>query len=133
MQVFGFGARKTDGNGGHGPVDHCFPISPPGHDVEGIDAVLSLYRSTLPTLLFSGPTLFTPIIKQATRLARSRGPADKAEKYSVHLLLTDGAYNDRDEAIQAIIEVLTFVLVDHMYCFLNATILFFRLLKRPSL
>ena len=72
--VFGFGARlKDDAVGGTGftTVKHCFPVYGGGAEVEGIDGVLTAYKQCVDAIMFSGPTLFAPMIGGAGYIANA--------------------------------------------------------------
>lgn len=101
--VFGFGA--TAPKMGINDVSHCFPLSGnmQNPSVMGVSGILGAYRQCLPSLTFSGPTNFTPIITEcikSVRFATQQG----VFAYSTLLILTDGAITDLDDTIEAIID-----------------------------
>jgi protein involved in ribonucleotide reduction len=51
--------------------------------------------------LFSGPTLFTPIISTVSAITESSG---SQQKYSILLMMTDGAINDMEGTIRTLIK-----------------------------
>jgi hypothetical protein len=51
----------------------------------------------------SGPTLFAPLIQQATAIAAGSHCSQAQQKYTVLLILTDGTVNDMEATIQSII------------------------------
>jgi hypothetical protein len=101
--AFGFGGSVDGGR----TTSHCFPLSlnPAAIEVPGVQGLLSAYANALRFVGLSGPTLFSPIIRQAMAQARSGGPASQhMQRYSVLLLLTDGQCNDADDTVDAIVE-----------------------------
>lgn len=98
--VFGFGARlQHKGANELTGVQHCFPLGSlvgVGDQVHGIDAVLDLYKQTLPQIHFSGPTLFSEIIATASQLSQSANCSQEMQKYTVLLIVTDGIINDME-------------------------------------
>eukprot|EP01031_Cornospumella_fuschlensis_P028727 gene28727-34679_t len=101
FQVYGFGARPRGEDNDFLPVNHCLPLSPAGGAV-GIDGVLGAYRTRLPDIMLSGPTLFGPILN--SEINRVKGAAVGGLKYQVVLILTDGTINDMDKTKEALIE-----------------------------
>jgi hypothetical protein len=89
--VMGFGARID------GEVKHCFQCGPE-EEVDGVDGILDAYRQTFSAgLTMSGPTDFTQVMQAAAmRALRSQREAmsEGKQKYSVLLILTDGAVSD---------------------------------------
>jgi ribulose kinase len=51
----------------------------------------------------SGPTLFGPLIQQATAIAAGANCSQQQQKYTVLLILTDGLINDMESTIQSVI------------------------------
>jgi hypothetical protein len=89
--VVGFGAKFG------GTVRHCFQCGPQ-EEVEGVDGILDAYRKTFSSgLVMSGPTVFTEVIQTAAARANSsqeEAMKEGKQKYSVLLILTDGAVSD---------------------------------------
>ena len=56
-------------------------------------------------VIFSGPTLFAPIIRTAGKIAASMRCAQTNQKYAILLILTDGEITDMDATKAAIAEV----------------------------
>lgn len=54
------------------------------------------------SLQFLGPTFFSPLIQEATRIAAGASRADGKQKYSILLILTDGTIHDVDRTLEAI-------------------------------
>lgn len=67
----------------------------------GITEVMSLYKSSLNSILFSGPTLFAPIINNIASIIRN---FNNPNEYFVLILLTDGINHDMQDTIDAIVE-----------------------------
>ncbi|GLI68934.1 hypothetical protein VaNZ11_013362 [Volvox africanus] len=96
--MFGFGGQYQ-----RSPTNHCFPMGTlPDSTCIGVTGLLQAYRQALSTWKLSGPTLFAPVIRKASQLA-SETIASKPPKYTVLLILTDGAIMDMDDTIGAII------------------------------
>jgi copine 5/8/9 len=53
--------------------------------------------------MFSGPTLFAPLISNATQLAIAKGCDQQKQNYSILLIITDGVINDLELTKAAII------------------------------
>ncbi|KXZ56647.1 hypothetical protein GPECTOR_1g583 [Gonium pectorale] len=99
---FGFGGQYD-----RNPTDHCFPMgAPPDSACHGIAGVLQAYRTALSTWKLSGPTLFAPVIRMASNVARAT-VGSMPPKYTVLLILTDGAIMDMPDTINAIIDAST--------------------------
>jgi hypothetical protein len=95
--VYGFGAVV-------GPeVSHCFPLTfTDNPNVRGLEGILAAYRSAVERVLLCGPTNFAPVISVATKLAidgfmRSR-------TYTILMIVTDGALDDMQPTIDAIVD-----------------------------
>jgi hypothetical protein len=56
----------------------------------GIQGVMNAYSHALASVQLAGPTLFTPIIQQASAIAASAGVSQTNQKYSILLIITDG-------------------------------------------
>jgi len=89
--VMGFGAKYG------GVVRHCFQCGPT-EEVDGVQGILDAYRQTFQSgLVMSGPTVFTEVIETAAARALSSQERAKSlgkQKYTVLLILTDGAVSD---------------------------------------
>lgn len=96
--VFGFGGKIN------GIVSHCFPLTfdPNQPCVQGLSGISQAYRDSLSKVVLSGPTLFAPIIKNATQVAIHS--FQTSHTYTILLILTDGVINDMQETIDAIVE-----------------------------
>jgi hypothetical protein len=95
FQVLGFGARVG------GQIEHCFPVTfrPDAPCVQGLDGILAAYRHALTQVVFSGPTLFSHVIRHANQIARGGERA-----YLILLIITDGVINDMQDTVDAIVE-----------------------------
>lgn len=89
--VMGFGAKYG------GVVRHCFQCGPK-EEVDGVQGILDAYRQTFQSgLIMSGPTVFTEVIETAAARALSSQETAKKmgkQKYTILLILTDGAVSD---------------------------------------
>ena len=88
--VWGFGGSPRPG----APVEHCFTLSDGSSSdgmCSGIAGVMRAYNSALQYVKLAGPTLFSQIIQQACAITDSMGCSQEAPKYSVLLIITDGA------------------------------------------
>jgi len=97
--VVGFGAKYG------GVVRHCFQCGPQ-EEVDGVNGILAAYRQTFQTgLAMSGPTVITEVIQTAAARAISSQEAAMQEgkqRYTVLLILTDGAVSDVQETARCI-------------------------------
>jgi hypothetical protein len=101
--VYGFGARCQQPDGSFSPVQHCFPVYGGGFEVDGVDGILQAYKDVVHNVMFSGPTLFAPLISTATQHAIERQCTQQHQTYDVLLILTDGVINDMDATKAALI------------------------------
>lgn len=69
-----------------------------------MQGILDAYKGCIPNLMLSGPTLLAPIVNAVTNSTRSQGCRQDNQRYTILLVLTDGAINDVDETINAIID-----------------------------
>eukprot|EP01038_Epipyxis_sp_PR26KG_P006747 gene6747-9244_t len=120
--VYGFGAKFRSIGNELSPVQHCFPLtSANGYhnidfqsgtgavvevaaEVHGVKGILDAYKDTVKQAIFSGPTLFAPIIKAASTLAAHSNCSQSNQKYSILLILTDGVVSDFENTKAAIVE-----------------------------
>jgi hypothetical protein len=65
--VFGFGGISPHTGG---QISHCFPLTGDlaNCEVPKIEGVVDIYKSTLPSIKFSGPTLFEPLLKEFEKI-----------------------------------------------------------------
>ncbi len=90
--VYGFGMSYDGRN-----TDHCKLLAP---DAKYSDGVVMTYENAIHANGFqlSGPTYFAPIIN-----AVANGVPDGKQNYTVLVIFTDGAINDMDQTIEAIV------------------------------
>ncbi|KAF9619738.1 hypothetical protein IFM89_009080 [Coptis chinensis] len=98
--AWGFGARPIDG-----PVSHCFNLNGSSYhsEVDGVQGILTAYASALPNVSLAGPTLFGPVINNASLIA-SQALANNQQKYFVLLIITDGVITDLQETKDALVK-----------------------------
>ena len=95
--VYGFGAKIGK------KVSMCFPLTFDDDNVEvdGLDGILNVYKESIQKVELYGPTYFAPAIRQATEIAIQS--FNESRTYTILLILTDGAINDMDDTIDAIV------------------------------
>ena len=61
--VYGFGACLPSSS----MANHCFALTmnESNPEVAGVRGIMDIYHSVMPTLLFSGPTFFAPVLSKA--------------------------------------------------------------------
>lgn len=85
--VFGFGAQMMGSN----TVNHCFNLNfQQIPNINGIDSVIATYKQNLYQLNFSGPTYFTPLIRNVIEMIRCNIMNSNDLTYYILLILTDG-------------------------------------------
>jgi len=90
IPVFGFGdSRTTDKT--------VFPYYP-DRVCYGFQEVLQSYTDITPLLIFSGPTSFAPLIREAINIVRN------ARAYHILVIVADGAVTNVRETQEAIVE-----------------------------
>lgn len=96
--VYGFGGKIN------GQVSHCFPLTfnPSNPNVQGLQGIIDVYKHSLQQVQLSGPTLFAPIIQNATQVARIS--FQESHTYTILMILTDGIINDMRETTDAIVD-----------------------------
>ncbi|OHT07774.1 hypothetical protein TRFO_23876 [Tritrichomonas foetus] len=96
--VFGFGAKIG------GQIQHCFPLTfnPQAPCVHGLDGIMGAYQNALQQVVLSGPTLFAPTIRYASRLAVQS--FTESRTYTILLIITDGIINYMQDTADAIVE-----------------------------
>jgi hypothetical protein len=84
-------------------ASHCFPLNfnTKNHNIKTIDGVLECYRKALKTIKLSGPTYFTPMLKQFMDNMRKE---DNPMGYNILMILTNGVINDMDDTIDSLVE-----------------------------
>jgi hypothetical protein len=66
---------------------------------------LGVYRQTLPSIKFSGPTYFGPVLEAFLGHCRKQQGGIKPTNYNVLLILTDGTIHDMPRTKQLIVEL----------------------------
>jgi hypothetical protein len=96
--VYGYGAIT-----GAMWASHCFPLNfnKNNHSIKSIDGVLECYRKALKNIKLSGPTYFTPLLKQFMENMKKE---DNPMAYQILMILTNGEINDMDDTIDALVE-----------------------------
>ncbi|KAI8598462.1 copine-8-like protein [Dissophora ornata] len=94
--VYGFGGRIQ------GVTHHAFALNNNrmNPEVSGVEGILEAYWKAHSLVELSGPTNFAPVIEQVTRITQESGP----NRYTILLIITDGAVTDMDDTIRAIKE-----------------------------
>jgi len=96
--VYGYGAVLPNTSW----ANHCFPLNlQQDPNIITIDTVLNTYCQVMPTLNFSGPTNFSPLLTQTISNIKSN---NNPNVYNILLILTDGMINDMDQTIDALVE-----------------------------
>mmetsp|Transcript_33434 Transcript_33434/g.105624 ORF Transcript_33434/g.105624 Transcript_33434/m.105624 type:complete len:608 (-) Transcript_33434:330-2153(-) len=97
--VYGFGGRVG------GQVSHCFQLAAPNGNLEvrGVAGLQEVYSGSLNSVALSGPTLFTPILRQTMSIAQEDKISER-HKYTVLVIITDGMINDMSNTIDALVE-----------------------------
>jgi hypothetical protein len=102
VPIYGFGAEiKTTGQ-----VSHCFPLTLQEDHVEvyGVQGVVDCYRGVMPSITFSGPTLFAPLIRHTINMIKREMCESSTLKYYILMILTDGQVNDEQQTIDYIVQ-----------------------------
>eukprot|EP00794_Sanderia_malayensis_P007796 gene7796-8642_t len=68
-----------------------------------IEELVSLYRSHLACIELSGPTLFTPVLKQMIKEDLKPEISQESQHYTLALILTDGVANDMEEFLDTLV------------------------------
>jgi len=97
--VFGFGGDYNNQG-----TSHCFPINgnPASPEIVGIDNIVAMYQSSLPSIALSGPTYFAPLLQQFLSYVRSLG---NSPVYNIMFILTDGAIFDMPRTKDLLVEL----------------------------
>lgn len=98
--TLGFGAEID------GKLKNCFPLNLNVNNpcVRGIEGIVNAYHESLCNKEFrrGSPTLFSPIIKYASRYAIQS--FEKNRSYSILVILTEGIINDMQDTIDALVD-----------------------------
>jgi len=102
VPMYGFGAY----NHSLGPgVHHCFPMNnnPANPEVYGLDGMFDTYKQTISSVELSGPTYFGSIL--GTMMKKLYAMQNEGgQKYSILMILTDGAIHDYDSTVRQLVE-----------------------------
>jgi hypothetical protein len=90
IPVFGFGDSRTSDKA-------VFPFYP-DRACYGFQEVLQSYTDITPLLIFSGPTSFAPVIREAINIVRN------SRAYHILVIIADGAVTNVKETYAAIVE-----------------------------
>jgi len=105
--VLGFGAKIRNPDGTMTGCQHCFPINGGGVEVDGVAGIMQAYKDSVTNVLFSGPTLFSPLIQYVTTKVTTENQLKQQQQkhmYTILLIITDGVINDLEETKAAIIQ-----------------------------
>lgn len=96
--VYGFGAKFDD------QVSKCFPLTfdSLNPEVNGLQGILNIYKKAIEKVELWGPTCFSPVINEATKIALESYKQNKI--YTILLILTDGVIDDMSKTIDSIVE-----------------------------
>lgn len=100
VPLYGFGAGSPGS-----PVSHCFPLNgdKDSPEVCGVKGITETYRNALRNLSFSGPTKFSPLLRETIDTISKELKGLKKLRYYVLVILTDGQICDRQETIDQIV------------------------------
>ena len=106
IPVYGFGAIPSFIAYLSDKTSFCFPLtgSFDQPEVKGIAGVTDIYKATLPSISFSGPTNFAPLL---TEFKKNIMKTMNTKAYHVLQLLTDGDIHDLAETREIIVEMST--------------------------
>ena len=95
--VYGFGAMVNGWT-----TSMCFNLNMEDDpEIHTISKILEVYRKNVPSLRFSGPTNFAPIIKKVTETIEKE---NNKFKYNILMILTDGAISDMGDTIKYLVK-----------------------------
>ena len=86
-------------------ASHCFALNGDIFDpeVDGLDGVISAYKSSLKNVNLYGPTNFAPIVEMVCDMAEEEKVSQVHQKYFILLIITDGIINDMQKTIDQIV------------------------------
>lgn len=73
-------------------------------NIYGLENIISTYREVVFKLNFSGPTYFTPLIKNVINMIKINLENSNDNVYYILMILTDGQINDMPQTCDAIVE-----------------------------
>lgn len=82
-------------------ASHCFALNGDIFDPEcdGLEGVISAYKSSLKNVNLYGPTNFAPILELVCDMAEEEKVTQDHQKYFILLIITDGIINDMQKTI----------------------------------
>ena len=82
-------------------ASHCFALNGDifNPECDGLEGVISAYKSTLGNVNLYGPTNFAPIIEMICDMAEEEQVTQTNQKYFILLIITDGIINDMQKTI----------------------------------
>jgi len=105
IPMYGFGGIPHYPTYNSQTVSHCFPCTGNNFQVgaSGFDGILNTYQYSLQNVQLSGPTYFSPLIKEIMKFAESQ-KYNPPGLFTVLVILTDGEIHDMDETVNLLIE-----------------------------
>ncbi|CAG9335279.1 unnamed protein product [Blepharisma stoltei] len=99
IPVYGFGAEIE------GSLNQCFPLTFDAGNptANGVEELLNSYRNALYQVSLSGPTYFSPIIREVVIEAERIHESQLCQRYDLLVILTDGDPNDMQDTIDWIV------------------------------
>lgn len=106
VPTYGFGAKPKFPNLNSNIVSNFFPCSGDFQNTagSGINGVFSLYQYANSNVVFSGPTLFAPLLAEVKEFTKANSSGNPFN-YTVLLILTDGVIHDMQETISEIVKI----------------------------
>ncbi|ETO17976.1 hypothetical protein RFI_19326, partial [Reticulomyxa filosa] len=86
-------------------VSHCFPLTFDSKttEVHGIEGVVQAYVDTLNRVQLYGPTYFAEIVQTVAGLSAVEQSSEQ-QRYTILLIITDGAINDMQNTVNAVVD-----------------------------
>lgn len=81
-----------------------FALSGQDPRVVGVQGLLEAYKTALANVTLSGPTNFTPLIRNAMGLCQAQPVSQNNQHFCVLLIITDGIITDMSATVETIIE-----------------------------
>ncbi len=105
VPMFGFGGKPRYPNFTTPSVSHCFSMTGDQGNpwAYGLDGIMQIYANTLQHVELSGPTLFSPVLQTAMKIA-SQNKQEGSNEYTILLILTDGEIHDMEQTINCLIK-----------------------------
>ena len=104
IPVYGFGGKPQFKNLRSNKVSHFFPLTgdPDSPFGNGVEEVFNIYGKALGCIKMSGPTLFSPLLKEVALITEEQYSKDPFH-YTVLLILTDGIIHDMEDTLDLIV------------------------------